>query len=486
MSRERDKASPRGQEPNAETEESSSSLLGALTARYGRAAVQRRLQQRRKRESTNPGEVQEAAARGTSGAADSLPFADKIQKSFGRHDVSSVRAHQDDQAREGAEDMGAEAFATGNHIAFARAPDLHTAAHEAAHVVQQRGEVQLYGGVGKEGDEYEKNADEVADRVVRGESSEALLDQHAPGDDGAAVAGQGVQRIVCKEDGDEYKADRVVPKGAKILDGLSATEQDEIQKLHKDPSGKVWKFDDARTEAKKRAAGGGAGGKFNVGRGTPLADTDAVLSFMESSGADTSVAKQKFEDHPDLFEALMKNGIVEEDFDMKASSSGQASYGRVSAGMTSGMAAQARTISGFNEVAKMATEADSKMGAAMKGPAFEKWVFDNVLPNAKGRVSFSKKGAMGKSRQSDGYDSATKTLWDAKHYPDSKAPADQAADYAEILKHGYKADGGETVASVAYVFPTLEGAMKNVAMLNTQYGFSVYYIASGNKLTQVA
>lgn len=33
---------------------------------------------------------------------------------------------------------GAEAFATGNHVAFASSPSLHTAAHEAAHVVQQR------------------------------------------------------------------------------------------------------------------------------------------------------------------------------------------------------------------------------------------------------------------------------------------------------------------------------------------------------------
>mgnify|MGYP002064701929 CR=1 FL=1 len=32
--------------------------------------------------------------------------------------------------------MGAKAYATGNHVAFQQQPDLHTAAHEAAHVVQ--------------------------------------------------------------------------------------------------------------------------------------------------------------------------------------------------------------------------------------------------------------------------------------------------------------------------------------------------------------
>jgi hypothetical protein len=71
--------------------------------------------------------------------------------------------------------MGAEAFASGNHVAFARAPSLHTAAHEAAHVVQQREGVQLKGGVGEVGDVYERNADAVADRVVRGESAVDLL-----------------------------------------------------------------------------------------------------------------------------------------------------------------------------------------------------------------------------------------------------------------------------------------------------------------------
>jgi hypothetical protein len=40
-------------------------------------------------------------------------------------------------------------YATGNHVAFKGAPNLHTAAHEAAHVVQQRGGVQLKGGVGQ-------------------------------------------------------------------------------------------------------------------------------------------------------------------------------------------------------------------------------------------------------------------------------------------------------------------------------------------------
>ena len=139
--------------------------------------------------------VHAAAERGTSGPGGALPHQDRIQRAFGRHDVGGVRAHVGGAAAEGAEAMGASAFATGNDVAFADAPDLHTAAHEAAHVVQQRGGVQLKGGVGATGDAYEQHADAVADAVVAGESAQGLLDQMAPSGGG----GGAVQRIVQME-----------------------------------------------------------------------------------------------------------------------------------------------------------------------------------------------------------------------------------------------------------------------------------------------
>jgi hypothetical protein len=77
--------------------------------------------------------------------------------------------------------MGAQAYTTGDHVVLGDAADLHTVAHEAAHVVQQRGGVQLAGGVGQAGDPYEQHADAVADRVVRGESAEDLLSAHPGG-----------------------------------------------------------------------------------------------------------------------------------------------------------------------------------------------------------------------------------------------------------------------------------------------------------------
>ncbi|WP_224249932.1 OmpA family protein [Hyalangium gracile] len=120
--------------------------------------------------------VHQAARLGTSGAGGGLPYFEQIQKSFGRHDVSGVVAHTGAAAEQGSRAMGAKAFTMGHHVAFAGAPSLHTAAHEAAHALQQRAGVVPAGGVGQSGDRHEHHADAVADKVVRGESSEAVLD----------------------------------------------------------------------------------------------------------------------------------------------------------------------------------------------------------------------------------------------------------------------------------------------------------------------
>jgi Domain of unknown function (DUF4157) len=126
-------------------------------------------------------QVHAAAQGGIQGSGGSLPHLDRIQQAFGRHDVSGVSAHVGGGAAAASESMGAEAYAVGNDVAFRSSPDLHTAAHEAAHVVQQRGGVQLKGGVGEAGDPYERHADAVADAVVSGGSAEGLLDQMAGG-----------------------------------------------------------------------------------------------------------------------------------------------------------------------------------------------------------------------------------------------------------------------------------------------------------------
>jgi len=144
-----------------------------------------------------PLDAQRHAADGVNGAGSALPHGDAIQASFGHHDISDVKAHVGGPAAEASSAMGAHAYATGNRVAFAASPDLHLAAHEAAHVVQQRGGVQLKGGVGQTGDAYEQHADAVAAMVVRGESAAELLDASPRG----GTSGPSVQRF----DGDEHK-----------------------------------------------------------------------------------------------------------------------------------------------------------------------------------------------------------------------------------------------------------------------------------------
>ncbi|HUQ07563.1 MAG TPA: DUF4157 domain-containing protein [Kofleriaceae bacterium] len=139
--------------------------------------------------------AQATAARGVESGGGALPHLDTIQRSFGKHDVSGISAHTGGHAADAAGALGAEAYATGNSVAFGSSPSLHTAAHEAAHVVQQRAGVSLKGGVGESGDVYEQHADRVADAVVAGQSAEALLDR---GPSGGASAGPAIQ----KKDGD--------------------------------------------------------------------------------------------------------------------------------------------------------------------------------------------------------------------------------------------------------------------------------------------
>lgn len=131
-------------------------------------------------------QVHEAAATGLSGGASQLPHLDTIQRAFGPYDVSGVSAYVGGAAQQANEHMGSEAYATGDSVAFKESPSLHTAAHEAAHIVQQRADVvSLKGGVGAAGDRYEQHADAVADAVVQGKSAVSILDEMAGGAQGS-------------------------------------------------------------------------------------------------------------------------------------------------------------------------------------------------------------------------------------------------------------------------------------------------------------
>lgn len=128
------------------------------------------------------------AAQGTAGGGAALPHLEAIQRSFGtQHDLSGVRAHLGGVAEKSSRELGAMAYAFGEQIAFRTAPDLRLAAHEAAHVVQQRAGQVPSGGVGQVGDAYEQQADEVAERVVAGQSAAELLPARSGASGSAAV-----------------------------------------------------------------------------------------------------------------------------------------------------------------------------------------------------------------------------------------------------------------------------------------------------------
>lgn len=148
-------------------------------------------------------DIQAIAQTGVAGAGQPLPHLDRIQRAFGpAHDLSRVRAHVGGDASAASHAIGARAYATGSDVAFDGPPDLHTAAHEAAHVVQQRQGVSLAGGVGQAGDPYEVQADQVADAVVAGRSASDILGNE----------GSGRDRAVQRREGDE-------PAGADITPG---------------------------------------------------------------------------------------------------------------------------------------------------------------------------------------------------------------------------------------------------------------------------
>ncbi len=141
---------------------------------------------------TDAAGVRALAGEGVRGPAGPLPYLETLQAAFGPgHDLSSVRAHVGGEAAQACEGMGAAAFATGDAVAFAGAPDLHLAAHEAAHVVQQRAGISLERGVGERGDAWERQAEAVAARVDAGQGASDLLPAAA-----ARAGSADVQRYV--------------------------------------------------------------------------------------------------------------------------------------------------------------------------------------------------------------------------------------------------------------------------------------------------
>lgn len=150
--------------------------------------------------SGTPAQLTALAHSGMQGAASEYPHREKIEASFGQ--PIQAKAYTDEGASAACDAMNAHAYALGAQVAFAgRTPDLHTAAHEAAHTLQQARGVQLKDGIGERGDRYEREADHAADLVVSGASAAHLFSSPAS----PATTAPVVQR---DERRDERRGDR--------------------------------------------------------------------------------------------------------------------------------------------------------------------------------------------------------------------------------------------------------------------------------------
>lgn len=123
------------------------------------------------------------AGSGLRDSAQTLPFANQINKAFGLHRVDDLKALLGKSSAIANQTLNSLAYTHGNHIAFGRTPDLRLAAHEAAHAVQQRSHAgPATSHIGTPEDIYEQHADQVANAVVNGRSAEGLLDKFPRGD----------------------------------------------------------------------------------------------------------------------------------------------------------------------------------------------------------------------------------------------------------------------------------------------------------------
>lgn len=132
--------------------------------------------------------VDEVARDGTRGGGERLPYLAQLEQAFGsRHDLASVRAHHGEDSAAACDTLGADAYASGSSIAFRSAPGLWLAAHEAAHVVQQRHGLRPGAALAAPDEGLERQADAVANRVAAGGSAHDLLPRGDPQTTASAV-----------------------------------------------------------------------------------------------------------------------------------------------------------------------------------------------------------------------------------------------------------------------------------------------------------
>ena len=117
-------------------------------------------------------EVKRIAEYGISEPGRQLPFFGELSAAFTGHDLSGVQAHIGGKAADACEQLGARAYAIGEHVAFREKPDLWLAVHETTHVLQHRR--QLPAG------DNERQADEMANQATGQRAAQAKPKTHFP------------------------------------------------------------------------------------------------------------------------------------------------------------------------------------------------------------------------------------------------------------------------------------------------------------------
>jgi len=136
------------------------------------------------------------AEEGFQGKATALPFRSQLERSFGVP-LGGVQAHTDENAQAASAKLGANAFASGNRVAFSTPnPSMALVAHELTHVLQHTGtgaaKKSTNGGSGNIETSGEQEAEDVQAAVASGRAASTALqgDGKASGGGGGVAAGQ--------------------------------------------------------------------------------------------------------------------------------------------------------------------------------------------------------------------------------------------------------------------------------------------------------
>ena len=144
-----------------------------------RHVIQRYMEQANGQADSAPASVDRVLA--SSGRPLEPALQQDMEQRFGR-DFSQVRVHSGAAAEQSALDVNAHAYTVGHDMVFGTgqfAPGTHEGrrliAHELAHVVQQRADVDLRSGISEAHESYKQHADEVARVVTEGQATAVLL-----------------------------------------------------------------------------------------------------------------------------------------------------------------------------------------------------------------------------------------------------------------------------------------------------------------------